>query len=143
MTPATALIFCPALLVILTACGGEPRGASARWSGFNPGPTPAELHRGEIVFNTYCLSCHGLHGTGEGLGPPLLDTLYSPARLADDAMLTAVERGVSQRNFHFGAMPPVKRMTRTDALEVIGYVRWLQRQAGGAGSPSSTPTEVR
>ena len=138
MTPTTALVS-PVMLLILAACGGEPRGGSARWSGFNPGPTPTELHRGEIVFNTYCLSCHGLHGTGEGLGPPLLDSLYAPDRLADDVMINAVERGVSQRNFHFGAMPPVKRVTRTDAIEVIGYVRWLQRQA----VRPSTPTEAR
>lgn len=142
MSPARALIL-PAMLVILGACGGEARGGSSRWSGFNPGPTPAELHRGEIVFNTYCLSCHGLHGTGEGLGPPLLDSLYAPDRLADDAMITAVERGVSQHHFHFGAMPPVKRVTRADAIEVIGYVRWLQRRASGAGAEPSTPNEVR
>jgi mono/diheme cytochrome c family protein len=138
-----AAVIIPALLLALSACGGEVHGASARWIGFNPGPAPAELHRGEVVFNTYCMSCHGLHGRGEGLGPPLLDSVFVPSRLPDDAMLAAVERGSPQTNYHFGAMPPVQRVTPADAVEVISYVRWLQRRAGVADSNASTSTEVR
>jgi mono/diheme cytochrome c family protein len=131
-----------AMLLTLIGCGGESRGSPGKWSGFNPGPTPAALHRGEVVYNTYCLSCHGLRGTGEGLGPPLLDSVFAPARLPDDSILAAIERGVPQRHYHFGAMPPVKRVTRADAAEILGYVRWLQRRATGADSAASTTTEA-
>jgi mono/diheme cytochrome c family protein len=126
-------------LLLMLGCGGEARGSDAAFRRFNPGPAPQELHQGEVLYNTYCLSCHGLHGRGEGLGPPLLDSLYAPARLPDEAIFTAVERGVNQHNFHFGAMPPVKRLGRTEAEPVVGYVRWLQRRAGvGASLPSDT-----
>lgn len=138
-----APVLLPAIVLALSGCGGEARGASGRWSGFAPGPTPAEFHRGEVVYNTFCLSCHGRHGTGEGLGPPLLDSLYAPDRLPDEAIFTAVERGASQRHFHFGAMPAVKRVTRGDLAEVIGYVRWVQRRAGVADSQPTTRTEAR
>jgi mono/diheme cytochrome c family protein len=119
------------LLPLLGACGAQGSGVRARYQDFNPGKAPAEYHQGEMIFNTYCMSCHGLYGRGEGLGPALLDTLYRPDRLTDDAVLAAVERGVSQHNFHFGAMPPVKRITPAEAQLVLGYVRWLQRGFGG------------
>jgi mono/diheme cytochrome c family protein len=115
-------------LLLCWACenGGGTPGA---FSSFQPGPTPPALHQGEVFFNTYCLSCHGLHGTGEGLGPALLDTLFLADRLSDEQMLGAVERGVPQTHFHYGAMPPVKRLSREQTAEIIGYVRWLQARA--------------
>jgi len=124
------------LVALLSACGSSG-GAETAWSRFRPGPTPPELHRGEVLFNTYCISCHGLHGTGEGLGPALLDSLYAPARLPDDLIYLAVERGVPQQHFHYGAMPPVKRLDREQVAAIIPYLRWLQAKAdSGARSPS-------
>jgi len=111
---------------------GAAGGAAGFRRDFNPGPAPAEMHRGEVVFNSYCISCHGLFGTGQGLGPPLLDTLYLPDRLPDQAFHDAVERGVRQRHWHFGAMPPIKRLERNDVDQIIGYVRWLQQRSGSA-----------
>jgi mono/diheme cytochrome c family protein len=136
----------PALLLLLAVpgCGGEARAADTRWAGFNPGPAPAEVHRGEVVFNTYCLSCHGLHASGAaGAGPALLDTLFAPTRLTDDAIISAMDRGVSQKYFTFGGMPPVQRLSRDDAAQVVGYVRWLQGRAGITDSTATPSTEVR
>ena len=119
--PTAVLLACWAMV----GCGGGSDG----YRSFNPGPTPAELHQGEVLFNTYCMSCHGGYGRGEGLGPPLIDSIYLPSRLADEAIFAAVERGVSQHNFHFGAMPPVKRIGRAETALIIPYVRWLQQRA--------------
>jgi cytochrome c len=128
----------------LPGCGGDVGASSGRWSGFNPGPVPAEVHRGEVVFNTFCISCHGLHGTGiVKAGPALLDTLFGPAQVSDDAMISAMDRGASQRNFSFGAMPPVQRLSREDAVQVVNYVRWLQRRANPADSIPTSSTPVR
>jgi mono/diheme cytochrome c family protein len=125
-------------LALLTACGGDLPGGDPRYLRFRPGPVPVELRRGELVYNTYCLSCHGLNGTGQGLGPPLLDTLFLAPRLPDQAFFTAVERGVNQRNWTFGAMPPLPRVTAAEAGEVVRYVRWLQQRAA-----ESLPAERR
>lgn len=136
----------PALLLLggLPGCGGEAGAASGRWSGFNPGPAPAEVHRGEVVFNTFCLSCHGLHGTGAaGAGPALLDSIFASERVSDEAMIIAMDRGSSQRYFNLGAMPPVQRLTREDAAQVVAYVRWLQRRARETDSTSTKSIEAR
>jgi mono/diheme cytochrome c family protein len=122
---------------LLLACGGSGEG-SGPYMSFNPGPAPPEAHRGEVVYNTFCMSCHGRHGRGEGLGPALLDTNFAPTRVSEAAFYQAIERGVPQTNYHYGAMPPLKPVTRADATEVFRYVRWLQEQALAAGPPDST-----
>jgi mono/diheme cytochrome c family protein len=122
---------------LLLACGGSGEG-SGPYMSFNPGPTPPEAHRGEVVYNTFCMSCHGRYGRGEGLGPALLDTIFAPTRVSEAAFYQAVERGVPQTNYHYGAMPPLKPVTRADATEVFRYVRWLQEKAWATGLPDST-----
>jgi mono/diheme cytochrome c family protein len=116
-------------LLLAIGCGGSSDGV-ARFQTFNPGPAPAQLRQGERLFNTYCASCHGYYGRGEGLGPPLLDTLYTRSRLPDQAIRSAVEQGVNQRHWHYGAMPRVPRMGPAQVDEIIPYVRWLQQRAG-------------
>jgi len=122
--------------VMLAGCGGSGEGPAA-FRNFNPGPTPEALRRGERLFNTYCISCHGRHGKGEGLGPPLLDTLYAAERLADQAIYDAVERGVNQKHWHYGAMPKNQRIGRPEVSEIIPYIRWIQERAGlGDAAPA-------
>jgi mono/diheme cytochrome c family protein len=121
-----------AAVSLAVACGGSG-GDPGPYMGFNPGPTPPELHRGEVVFNSFCMSCHGRHGRGEGLGPALLDTLFAPSRVSEAQFYQAIEQGVPQTHYHYGAMPPVKPVTRADATEVLRYVRWLQERAEGGG----------
>lgn len=122
------------VLLALVACGGQAEGPIA-FRNFNPGPTPEALRRGERIYNTYCMSCHGRHGKGEGLGPPLLDTLYAPARLPDEAIYIAVERGVNQNHWHYGAMPKNQRIGRPEVSQIIPYLRWVQQRAG-LGEPA-------
>lgn len=117
-----------ALLSLTAGCDSNQGGGSA-YRDFDPGPTPVEFRRGEIVYNSYCLSCHGRFGRGEGLGPPLLDTLYTDSHLSDQAFHAAVTQGARQRLWSFGAMPPIKPVTTADLGEVLRYVRWLQERA--------------
>jgi mono/diheme cytochrome c family protein len=112
-------------LVCLAACNDQ----NGPYSAFVPGNAPPEVHRGEVVFNTYCVSCHGRFGRGEGLGPPMLDAHFFPGQLPDEAWTQAITRGTPQAKYHYGAMPPVKPVGPPDIAEVIRYVRWLQQRA--------------
>lgn len=118
--------------LLLIGCGGRSEEGASAFRGFDPGPAPDSLRRGQTLYNTYCISCHGLHGTGQGLGPPLLDTLYRPARMPDEAVYQAIERGVNQRYWHYGAMPKIQRVERGEVTQIIPYLRWLQRQVDPA-----------
>lgn len=124
------------LAVVLTGCGGSGGEGAARFQGFNPGRAPDSLRHGEMIYNTYCISCHGRHATGQGLGPPLLDTLYAPQRMSDNAIYQAVERGVNQTHWHYGAMPKLQRVGRADVGEIIAYLRWLQGRANPPVAPA-------
>ncbi len=126
--------------LVLAACGGGS-GGSAAMAAFNPGSTPAELQRGAALYGSYCASCHGALGKGQGLGPPLLDTLFLVSRVTDSAMTAAVVRGAPQRRFHYGAMPPVARVDTAEVPQVVAYVRWLQERYHGpaAGASQGAP----
>jgi mono/diheme cytochrome c family protein len=123
-------------LTLVLACRGSGNG-SGPYASFNPGPTPPELRRGEAVFNTFCMSCHGRHGRGEGLGPALLDPRLGATRLSEDAFYRAIEQGIPQTHYHYGAMPAVKPVKRMDATQVYHYVRWLQARAAESGITDS------
>lgn len=128
-------VWCTSLLALgLLACGGSSGGGSAQMAAFNPGRTPDELQRGAVLYGSYCASCHGALGKGQGLGPPLLDTLFLPARISDAQMTSAVLMGSPQRHWNYGAMPPVTRVEPAEVPQVVAYVRWLQSgyHAGGA-----------
>ena len=120
------------------ACGTADSGASASWREFEAGPPPPELKRAEVLFNSYCLSCHGRQGRGEGLGPPLLDSLFLSSLVSDEAAMRAITTGVNQRAYSYGAMPAVPRLSVTEAQQVVKYVRWLQARAWSAGSAPDT-----
>lgn len=117
----------------LFACGGSSGGGSVQMAAFNPGRTPVELQRGAVLYGSYCASCHGALGKGQGLGPPLLDTLFLPERISDAQMTSAVLLGSPQRHWNYGAMPPVTRVEPAEVPLVVAYVRWLQSgyHAGG------------
>lgn len=125
------------LAALVVSCGGDE--APSAYRGFNPGPTPDSLRHGEAIFNTYCASCHGRLGTGQGLGPPLLDTLFRAESMPDEAFFRAVELGVRQTHWHYGAMPMLKRVGRAEVAEIVPYVRWLQARVALVG----TATGVR
>ncbi|HUH11472.1 MAG TPA: hypothetical protein VMK65_00115 [Longimicrobiales bacterium] len=64
------------------------------------------------------------------LVPPLVHAVYEPSHHADVAFQMAVRRGVRAHHWSYGDMPAQPHIPPAQADSIIGYVRWLQRQAG-------------
>lgn len=124
-TAPSLLLAC--VLLSTAACGGEQPAADLATT---LPPTPAEHSRGETLYDANCASCHGPKGTGTTLGPPLVHIVYEPGHHGDAAFQMAVQRGVAAHHWRFGNMPPQPQVGREETDAIIGYVRWLQRQAG-------------
>lgn len=91
---------------------------------------PVEHQPGAELFTANCSACHGEAALGTTLGPPLVHIVYEPNHHGDVAFHLAVERGVRAHHWRFGDMPPVPGLDRPDVERIVGYVRWLQREAG-------------
>ena len=91
---------------------------------------PAEFQKGETSFNSNCMVCHGVGGTGTDKGPTFLDRIYHPNHHGDQAFYRAAMQGVRAHHWEFGNMPPVEGMIRDIMVDIISYIRWLQREAG-------------
>lgn len=143
-TVGAALLFS----IVGTACGAEPEGRSPSPSPSEapaPAPptderqvvlrgiaatSPPELAQGKTLFAQNCSVCHGPAGDGTTQGPPLVDIIYEPNHHADAAFILAARNGVRAHHWRFGDMPPVPGVTDEIVLEIVGYIRWLQRQVG-------------
>ncbi|MEO6061997.1 MAG: cytochrome c, partial [Thermoflexales bacterium] len=94
-------------------------------------PTSAPgASRGEQLFNQTCAACHGVRGTGNQTGPPLVHKIYEPSHHSDAAFLLAVRNGSVQHHWNFGNMPAQATVTDSETREITLYVRALQREAG-------------
>jgi hypothetical protein len=67
---------------------------------------------------------------GTDHGPSFLNKIYEPNHHGDAAFHLAARGGVRAHHWQFGNMPPVEGVSEAEVDEIIGYVRWLQRQAG-------------
>lgn len=117
-----------AVTTLLAAACAEREETSAQVAQLPP--TPAEHSRGETLYDANCTACHGPKGTGTTQGPPLVHVIYEPGHHADASFHVATQRGVFAHHWRFGNMPPQPQVTPDDVTAIIGYVRWLQRQAG-------------
>lgn len=133
---------------LLTACdvgpdrdegrgtGGSMRGAMRHSAaaldtvGLRTREVPPEHLVGLELYEATCAACHGEAALGTPQGPPLVHVVYEPDHHADAAFLLAAERGVRAHHWGFGDMPPQPAISRAEVMEVTGYVRWLQREAG-------------
>ena len=93
-------------------------------------PVPEAFQAGEAAFNANCAVCHGIGGTGTDQGPTFLSRIYHPNHHGDQSFYRAAIQGVRAHHWHFGDMPPVEGMTHDLIVEIISYIRWLQRSAG-------------
>ena len=131
-------ILIPAVLILATACGGGEMSsmdhgemtAAIDTVGLRARPVPAEHAAGKERFDASCAMCHGEAALGTAQGPTLLHAYYEPNHHADMAFMAAVGRGVRQHHWNFGDMPPVAGLGPADVDQIVGYVRWLQREAG-------------
>lgn len=91
---------------------------------------PTEFKDGETKFMGFCSPCHGAQGKGTTQGPPLVHKIYEPNHHADMAFQRAAAQGVKAHHWKFGNMPKIEGVTADDVTQIIGYIRWLQHQAG-------------
>jgi cytochrome c len=92
--------------------------------------TPEEFAKGEASFNRYCAACHGKAAAGTDHGPTFIERIYQPNHHGDQSFLLAPRMGVRAHHWTFGDMPKTEGVSDDDLKQIIGYIRWLQRQAG-------------
>jgi mono/diheme cytochrome c family protein len=92
--------------------------------------SPPEVAQGKALFEQNCSVCHGPAGDGTTQGPPLVHIIYEPNHHADVAFLLAARNGVRAHHWRFGDMPPLPGVTDQMVQEIVGYIRWMQRQVG-------------
>jgi mono/diheme cytochrome c family protein len=92
------------------------------------GETPAEYSKGEDLFRKNCALCHGEKGKGTERGPSFLSPIYHPNHHGDESFVLAVRNGARAHHWQFGNMPPVPNVNEEEVRQIIGYVRWLQRE---------------
>ena len=91
---------------------------------------PFSLGKGQLIYEKYCSSCHGLRLEGTNQGPPLIHPFYKPSHHGDDSFYRAVLKGVRQHHWKFGDMPAVEGMTPGKVDSLLPYVRYYQQQKG-------------
>lgn len=86
---------------------------------------------GKRTFDAACAECHGVNAKGrEGIGPPLVHKIYEPSHHGDMAFVIAAKNGVRSHHWRFGNMPPAEGLTQADVLNIVTYIRALQRENG-------------
>lgn len=64
------------------------------------------------------------------MGPPFINPIYKPGHHGDYAFEMAAQNGVQAHHWPFGNMPPQTGLTRADVLNIVAYVRAVQRENG-------------
>jgi mono/diheme cytochrome c family protein len=86
---------------------------------------------GQRAFAAKCAACHGENASGQnGVAPPLVHKIYEPSHHGDMSFVLAVKNGVRAHHWRFGDMPPVDGLTQSDVMNIVAYVRELQRANG-------------
>ena len=85
---------------------------------------------GVTAFERHCASCHGKNAAGTDKGPTFIHRVYHPGHHGDAAFAIAVRRGVRQHHWRFGDMKPVPDVTDEELMEIVRYVRKLQKANG-------------
>lgn len=96
-----------------------------------PATFSAQEQMGKRIFDVACANCHGTNAQGrQDIAPPLVHKIYEPSHHGDAAFLLAVENGVRAHHWRFGHMPAVEGVTKAEVMDVVAYVRALQRENG-------------
>lgn len=114
-------------------------------SPLTPEETPAALERGAILFNRFCLPCHGPSGAGDG--PVAKRGFPPPAALAADHAKQMKDGQI----FHIitygqGSMPPhAAQIDPEDRWKIILRVRQLQQvsPAPASGALAAAATDEK
>jgi len=104
-------------------------------AGHEAKPNPA-IERGQVVFQQYCVTCHGTQGKGDGISATNLP--IKPQNLTEGAMMNPLpdhflHRVISQGAESVGLSPLMPAFTpflsEVQIEEVIAYVRTLAQPA--------------
>ena len=86
---------------------------------------------GASAYDAVCSACHGRNAQGQdGVAPPLVHKIYEPSHHGDMAFVLAAQNGVRAHHWKFGNMPAVEGVTRAEVLNIVAYIRALQRENG-------------
>ncbi|MBS4064432.1 MAG: cytochrome c [Chitinophagaceae bacterium] len=106
-------------------------------------PDKASMQRGKKVYETYCLACHQVDGTGvPRMNPPLIKTPYvmgDKKRLINVILKGLNEEVEINGEFYDNPMPPQPQLTDQQVADVLTYVR---NSFGNKGS-AVTAAEVK
>ena len=123
-----------AVVVAVAAWTLWPRDDGRTRSGGETPPTVSVASTagmpGEALFNQKCAVCHGPQAAGSPQGPPLVHWYYEPGHHSDMSFLLAVRRGVRAHHWRFGNMAPVPGLSDAQVMDIVRYVRALQRAKG-------------
>jgi mono/diheme cytochrome c family protein len=135
------IILVISLSFLLAACGMGMMGnfnnqAPFEYAGLtNPiSANPDSLRRGELVYQTYCVSCHGETGLGDGpaaeaFDPPPAALALTTQLLSDANLFYRISEGGDFDPFN-SAMPAFKEtLNEEQRWDVINFIRSL----GGGG----------
>jgi len=104
---------------------------------------------GRKLYMTYCYTCHGV--TGRGDGPAARELAIKPRNLTDDAYMSArsdqdlysVISGGSAAIHRFSEMPAWKAFLYHERIwDLIAYIRTLHRPRAAPGQPAPQPGDV-
>lgn len=104
----------------------------------------ASMARGKVVYETYCLACHQIDGSGvPHLNPPLIKTSFV---LGDAAVpINIVLKGLNEEieingNYYSNPMPPLGEVLKDEEIaDVLTYVR----NSFGNNASAVTAVEVK
>lgn len=136
-----ALIIAGALAWYLLTSGAKEAGPAAEIAGEIPTRALAAVtvpsgfteqeQIGARAYDAVCASCHGINAQGQdGVAPPLVHKIYEPSHHGDMAFVLAAQDGVRAHHWKFGNMPAIEGVTQGDVLNIVAYIRALQRANG-------------
>ncbi|MBL3591124.1 MAG: cytochrome c [gamma proteobacterium endosymbiont of Lamellibrachia anaximandri] len=118
------------LPLVLVACEGMDPEERRKAMHLPPVGFKGNPQQGRVLFNQYCVTCHGLSGRGTQQGPPLVQQIYRPAHHADLTFHFAVRDGVRSHHWNFGDMKPLPDVTPETTEHIIAFIRREQHKAG-------------
>lgn len=111
--------------------GGQTGNTKALAAVTVPASFTEQERTGAHAYDAVCAACHGPNGQGQNdVAPPLVHKIYEPGHHGDMAFVMAAQNGVRSHHWKFGNMPPVEGVTKDDILNIVAYIRALQRANG-------------
>jgi mono/diheme cytochrome c family protein len=87
----------------------------------------ASIDRGKIVYESYCLACHQVDGSGvPGLNPPLIKTRWTTGDKKD--LISVILKGMDEEievdgETYHNVMPPMTHLSDEEIADVLTYIR--------------------